>query len=209
MACSFLYFDLGNVLLSFCHDRMCRQMAEVAGLDTSVVKRALFDVDHARMLQLQFESGNISAQDYYDYFCRQTGSQPDRATLEHAGSDIFDVMEPSARLVQSLAAAGNRLAILSNVGAVHWEFVTDGRFPFLQSAFEFSVCSFEARSVKPEPAIYQSAIDRAGVPAEEIFFVDDREENVAGALAAGIDAVQFTDAEQLQIDLQRRNIVGA
>jgi len=41
MTCSFLYFDLGNVLLSFCHDRMCLQLAEVAGLDVEVVRQAI------------------------------------------------------------------------------------------------------------------------------------------------------------------------
>ncbi len=206
MTCSFLYFDLGNVLLSFCHERMCRQMAAVAGLDPAAVKHAMIEAEGSLDMQMRFERGAIDARCYYDFFCEQTGTRPDRTALEYAGSDIFEVIEPMARLVESLAAAGHRLGILSNVGSVHWQFVNDGRYPFLHSAFELTVLSYEVHSTKPDTAIYRHAIDRAGVPAEEIFFVDDRHENVAGATAAGIDAVQFTSSEQLAQELRLRGI---
>jgi HAD superfamily hydrolase (TIGR01509 family) len=68
------------------------------------------------------------------------------------------------------------------------------------------VLSFEAEAMKPDRRIYDAAIQRAGVPADRIFFVDDREENVAGARAAGIDAVQFVDCDTLIADLRKRNI---
>ena len=49
--------------------------------------------------------------------------------------------------------------------------------------------------MKPDRAIYDAAIERAGVAAHEVFFTDDRLENVEGARAVGIDAVQFVDCE--------------
>jgi putative hydrolase of the HAD superfamily len=207
MACSFFYFDLGNVLLSFCHDRMCLQLAEVAGLDAAVVRQALLEVDGAHARQMQFERGDITAEDYYEFFCQQTGTRPDRTALEQAGSDIFEPMEPSMSLVGALAEAGHRLGILSNVGPVHWNHVSSGHFPMIPESFEVLVLSYEVRSVKPEPDIYRQAISRAGVPAGEIFFVDDRKENVAGALKAGIDAVLFTSTAQLVDDLRSRGVV--
>ena len=56
--------------------------------------------------------------------------------------------------------------------------------------------------MKPDRAIYDAAIVRAGTSASEVFFVDDRAENVVGAQAAGLDAVQFIDAGQLAVDLR-------
>ena len=67
-----------------------------------------------------------------------------------------------------------------------------------------AVLSYEVRSLKPEPAIYDEAIRRAGVAADRIFFVDDRVENVEGARRAGMDAVVFTGVDQLQRELARR-----
>ena len=60
--------------------------------------------------------------------------------------------------------------------------------------------------MKPEPAIYEAAIKQAGVPASEIFFCDDRPDNVAGALVPGLVAVQFHTAKQLAEELYRRGM---
>ena len=61
--------------------------------------------------------------------------------------------------------------------------------------------------MKPDRAIYEIAAERAGASPSEVFFVDDRAENVVGAKAAGLDAVLFTDAEQLAADLRQRGVV--
>ena len=66
--------------------------------------------------------------------------------------------------------------------------------------------SFRIGAVKPEVAIFQAAAEMAGCRAEEIFFVDDLPGHVAGARAAGFDAVQFVGAERLAEELRRREI---
>ena len=116
-------------------------------------------------------------------------------------------------LVRRLAAAGNRLAILSNTNPVQWEYITDGRFPLLAmgqptSAFDWAILSYEVGAMKPDRAIYDAAIERAGVAADEVFFTDDRLENVEGARAAGIDAVQFVDCDGLVAQLRERGVAG-
>jgi FMN phosphatase YigB (HAD superfamily) len=206
MACSFLYFDIGNVLLSFCHDRMCVQLAEVAKLEAAEIRYALLEADGAFAIQMQFERGDITAEAYYEFFCLQTGTRPNRSALEQAGSDIFEPIESSINLVGALADAGYRMGLLSNIGSVHWNFVGSGRFQSIPAAFEELVLSYQVRSVKPEPGIYQQAVSRAGVPAEEIFFVDDREENVSAAKEAGVDAVLYTSPQQLIDHLHSRNV---
>jgi FMN phosphatase YigB (HAD superfamily) len=103
---------------------------------------------------------------------------------------------------------------MSNINPLHWQFVTDGRFNVLSaigrpgSPFGWAVVSYEAGSMKPDRGIYRVAVERAGVPTEQVFFVDDREENVAGALAAGIDAVLYEGTQKLADDLRDRGIAG-
>lgn len=208
-----LYFDLGNVLLAFSHDRMCRQMADVAGTSPERISEVVFGTDDSAV-QWQYEVGRITTDDYYEGICRQLGSRPDRSRLEHAACDIFEPIDATSNLVQALAATGQRLAILSNCNLLHWRFVTDGRFPLLRGAstagspFAWCVTSFEAGSMKPDRRIYDVAIERAGVPPESIFFVDDRPENVAAARAAGIDAVEYENPAKLVDDLRRRGVAG-
>ncbi len=63
----------------------------------------------------------------------------------------------------------------------------------------FSSCYMGLR--KPEPAMYRRAIDILGCPPQRILFIDDREENVAGAATAGIKAIKFTGAAALRSEL--------
>ena len=56
-------------------------------------------------------------------------------------------------------------------------------------------------------AIFETAIRVAGHSPDEIFFVDDRAENVEGARAAGLDAVtiiwiasKFTEEHRAAVD---------
>jgi glucose-1-phosphatase len=208
-----LYFDLGNVLVSFSHERMCEQMAEVAGVPLEVGRNAVFGGGDAHNAQIQYETGDIDSEGYFDYFCRATKTRPDRGELERAFCDIFVPIDETLRLAQRLTAAGHRLGILSNTNSLQWRWCTDGRYPLLARAgqagavFGSAVLSFEVHAMKPDRAIYEIAAERAGASPCEVFFVDDRVENVVGAKAAGIDAVLFTDAEQLAADLRQRGVV--
>ena len=202
MAVKFIYFDLGNVLLFFDHRRAAEQMGRVAGISTDAVWRALAKDNTI----CRVESGEMTDREFYERFCDATGTRPDFAELQRAGSDIFWLNWQIVPLVAQLDAAGYPLGILSNTSQSHWEFICGGQYGLLPGAFRTAVLSYEARSSKPDPGIYQAAIARAGVAPGEIFFMDDREENVAGARAAGLDAVLFTSVRQLAADLRARGV---
>lgn len=205
---AFFYFDLGNVLLSFSHERMCQQMAEVAGVSAELVRHALFEAKGSvRSVQWRFERGDLNVLAVYDHFCETLGVEPNREELFAAGRDIFEVIEESVAIIEQLAASGRRLGIMSNTNTLDWEFVTSGRYPFLNNSFEQYVLSFKVRSMKPEPAIYEHAARQAGVEPREVFFTDDRQENVDGALAVGLDATLFVDAAKLRADLEARGVL--
>lgn len=206
MATNFLYFDLGNVLLTFSNEQACRQMAELAGVEFEQVAKLVLGPNERDSLLWKFEHGVIGEDAFFAQLVDGLGAAPDRSQMERAASDMFAPIAASFQLVEQLRSTGHRLGILSNTNPVHWRFLTDGRWPLLNSAFDEHVTSFHAQSMKPDQRIYDHAIAKAGVPADEIFFVDDRVENVAGAVAAGIDAVQYVDHQKLVDDLRARGI---
>jgi HAD superfamily hydrolase (TIGR01509 family) len=203
----FIYFDLGNVLLSFSHERMCRQMAEAAGWDAEFVRRTLFEAENGPSLQWRFERGELDSQAVYERLCAAAATRAAMHQMFAAGCDMFAEITDSVAIVRRLHAAGERLGILSNTNPIDWAFVRSGPFPFLNECFEHAVLSFEVRAMKPERGIYEAAVARAGVAAERIFFTDDREENVAGALEAGFDAVLFTTPDKLEAELIGRGVL--
>ncbi|MCI0359920.1 MAG: HAD family phosphatase [Planctomycetaceae bacterium] len=202
----FLYFDMGNVLLFFSHERMAAQMAAVVGITPERAWQILFEGD----LGTRHEEGRITEDQFYDEFCRLAGvaNLPivDREALEQAANDIFWLHVPMVALTGRLDAAGYRLGVLSNTNRAHWRFVS-GRFAYLTSQFSVYAMSFNSQAMKPARKIYLDAARLAGVPPEEIFYTDDRPENVAGAKEAGFDAVQFTTPAALARELLKRGIV--
>ncbi|MCB9921116.1 MAG: HAD family phosphatase [Planctomycetaceae bacterium] len=200
----FIYFDLGNVLVHFDHHRGARQMAAVAG----VSKRLVWEVVFESELELEYERGTISTREFYEVFCDRTGTLPEYEALLFAASDIFELNGSIVPLLSELRERGNRLGILSNTNESHWNFITDGRFPIIQEYFELYALSYEMRVTKPDIECYQRAAAFAGVDPEDIFFTDDRADNVAGALTAKFDAVQYTGVDALRSEMQLRRIVN-
>jgi 2-haloacid dehalogenase len=103
------------------------------------------------------------------------------------------------QVIRDLKAAGVRLFALSNWSAETFPQVID-RFEAF-ALFEQIVVSGQHGCAKPDARFYAIALERFGLPPESLVFIDDNERNVAGAEAAGIRGLPFTNAGQLRRDL--------
>ncbi|MBN2217188.1 MAG: HAD family phosphatase [Pirellulales bacterium] len=201
MTPKFLYFDLGRVLLNFSVERMTCQMGLAAGVPADTVHQAVFGGD----LHWRYEAGRLTSAQFHEEFCLATGTRPDRAALEEAANDIFEINLPMLPLVAGLRAARHPMGLLSNICESHWAYC-HGRYRFLRDLFDVTALSYEIREAKPDRAIFEAAAQLAGHDPNEIFFVDDVAGHVEGAKAAGFDAVVFQSAPQVAAELRRRNI---
>lgn len=197
----FFYFDMGNVLLSFDYDVGARNMANICGASAEACRDAAFG---SEMLQ-DFETGRMTLDEFHRHFSQQTGTQSGKETLLQARCDMFSLIAPTARIVTQLKGVRQRVGLLSNTSADHIAWCRE-RFGVLRELIDEYVISCEVGAMKPDAKIYEIAIERAGVPADRIFFVDDRQENVEGAIAAGMDAVLFSAADQLLAELRSRGV---
>jgi putative hydrolase of the HAD superfamily len=57
--------------------------------------------------------------------------------------------------------------------------------------FDDTFYSFELRVAKPDPAYFRAILDRLGLPAGEVLFVDDNATNVESARSVGLRAEQW------------------
>lgn len=76
----------------------------------------------------------------------------------------------------------------------------------LHDATDVVVNSARLGLAKPDADAYLAMAEQVGLPPGQLLFVDDRPENVRGAIAAGVPAVRFTGAPRLRAVLVR---VGA
>lgn len=194
----FVYFDLGNVILNFSHQRMMEQVAAVANVSTEIVQSQMFD----NGLENRYETGELNSSEFHAEFCRLSESQCDQDDFLEACGDIFWLNEATMPVISQLAQLKIGLGILSNTCEAHWRCAAR-RFPMIVDMFPVCVKSYAVKNMKPAAEIYEAAVSAAGVSAKEIFFVDDKAENVNAAQQAGIQAFLFTDANQLLKDLTR------
>jgi putative hydrolase of the HAD superfamily len=113
-------------------------------------------------------------------------------------------LQPGAvTLIEDLAAAGYRLALLSNAPAEVADVVAA-----LPVAAHFEHCTFSChlRAVKPEPEIYRAVLTVLHASPGEVIFLDDRPENVASAEALGIRSVRFTGPGEARASLARYGV---
>jgi FMN phosphatase YigB (HAD superfamily) len=202
MPVTFVYFDLGNVLLKFDNQRACRQMAERMEIPIESLCALFQEKDYPRRLEL----GTVTVEEVYADLCRAFGNRCSLHDVKYAGCDMFQVNQAMVPLVTRLVVAGVRVGILSNTSSAHWEFITDGRFRFINDLFEQYALSFQIGAMKPAAGIYTAAARLAGCDPASIFFMDDHAENVQGASDAGWQAVPFQSPHQLAEEMRQSGL---
>jgi putative hydrolase of the HAD superfamily len=109
-------------------------------------------------------------------------------------------------LLEELAAADTRLALLSNAPAEVARWIDDQPWAAL---FRHRFFSTDLRRAKPDPRIFREVCERLGARPGDLVFVDDRQENIDTAQALGIESVLFTDVPRLRSELDRVRAVRA
>lgn len=130
-----------------------------------------------------------------------------RAYREHFGASLRGEVPGTGDVVRGLHRGGVRLWGLTNWSHELWPHAP-ARFEVL-SLLEDVVVSGTEGVAKPDPRIYAVLRERVGTPLDRLVFVDDRADNVAAGVEAGLDGVVFTDAARLREDLRARGLLGA
>jgi 2-haloacid dehalogenase len=186
-------FDVGNVLYGWDPDAfLVRQIA-----DDEARLRFIDDVD----LYAWHETLD-GGRPYAEAAAELEEKFPQYAALIAAWSDRFGetISGPvpgTHEVVAELDDRGVPLFAITNFSADFWPPFHEREKAFF-SRFRDIVVSGEVKLLKPDPAIYWLALDRFRLRPSDALFVDDREINVDGALAVGMQAHLFTDAADLR-----------
>jgi len=197
-----ILFDVGGVLLTngWDHGERARVVSHF-GLDV-----AEFEARHPAPYDA-WERGATTIKDYLDatvFYHPRTFTQDDfyQAMLSQS-----KVLEDTALGILARISTSDKFL----VGALNNESRETNEFRFdkfgLRNLFRVTLSSCYLGLRKPAPPIYNRALDILGRPAERILFIDDRAENVAGAVSVGIKAVQFTGAEALERELVNLGVI--
>ena len=127
-----------------------------------------------------------------------------RAFRKHWHEMVPHAYDDSVAIMEKLIAEGHDVTLLTNFASDTFRRAQE-MFPFLRNPRV--TVSGDVKLIKPDVAIYQTHAEAFDLDPAATLFIDDAAVNVAGAKAAGWNAVLFNGAEQLRADLAGFGIV--
>ena len=187
-----IVFDLGNVILDLDNERYGKGWPD----DIGASDRDFGTWIAGERLWYRYDTGRIGTDDFVAALT---------ARLDLSAREVVDfynsILLPgiNTQRFDTLRALRGRYPryVLSNTSPLHieWvrEYVRREGYGTWEDYFEEIVYSYDAdaRSVKPEPGIYEALERKSAVAPEALLFVDDREENVLAARRRGWQAVHL------------------
>ena len=182
-----------------------------------------------------FDCFGVLAEDGWSPFKRKFLSDPDKARLVAVigkkvdeGTASFDEMihetahiagvdeasvrvaverkvpnEPLFELISSQLVGNYKIGLLSNASYNVTKFLFSG---VQMDVFDATALSYEVGLTKPDPEMYRAITERLGVSIEECLLVDDQARHCAGAIDAGMQAVEYKTVDNLRTDLARLGV---
>lgn len=180
-----IVLDMGNVLLDYNPDvslnRFCPD--EEA---KKIIRKELFEGPEWAM----GDRGEIADGDRYERVKPRVPEKYRKALQDCAL--YWDIcMTPVAgakSFCEYVRSKGRRIYVLSNASDKFYEYFPN--FAPLEY-FDGILVSADEGVTKPDRRIYEIFLARFGLKPEECLFIDDREDNVEGAKAAGMQACVF------------------
>ncbi len=191
-----IVFDIGNVLIEYRWRDMLRDYGMAEERIEHFAKNVFMDP-----LWEEFDLGNMPFEHIISaYIKKYPDWEKDIDWFLHHTELMHVIRHNVGGLLRKLKEAGYNLYLLSNYNRVLLENHTKGAE--FKAHVDGGVISYEVHVIKPDPAIYQHLFKKYNLKPEECLFFDDRQVNVDGAKACGMDAVLISSEKQLIGELQ-------
>jgi len=192
-----ILFDLGNVILPFNHYQIAEKLLPFAQRkefqDPQKIFSYLFDWKTGAINL--FDEGKQSPQEFFQSLRESLQLSISFEAFVPIWTQIFIEDQGVSKIIRSLKGKW-RLGLLSNTDPLHFEYIVS-TFPIV-SELEKWILSYQVGYKKPDPRIFQKAIEWAGVEPDRILFIDDTQSHVEAAVSLGIQGIPFVSAQQLR-----------
>jgi epoxide hydrolase-like predicted phosphatase len=195
MAIRAVIWDVGGVLVRTEDQRSRDRLAERFGLSRSELEELVFGHEAGKRAQ----RGEVSYKAHWEILGKELRLSP--GNIEEfqrafwAGDKLDHELINYIRSLRGRYKTGllsNAFSDLRHMVEAVWK---------IGDAFDVLVISAEVGVVKPDPQIYQIALEKLGVDAQEAVFIDDFDRNVAAARELNLHGIHFRNPVQVRADL--------
>ena len=128
-----------------------------------------------------------------------------RAYDEYWEESLSGVIPGSIEILKQLKEMKYPLYGLSNWSGETFQ-RAQHKYDFL-NLFDDMVISGDVKMIKPDPAIFELALQKFGKNADECIYIDNSLPNIQQAQKMGFTTIHFESAEQLTSKLQELNVL--
>ena len=197
-----IVFDMGGVLIDLDYDR-CVAAYKALGFEEIC---DYLDPCHQKGIYGDMESGKASEDEFYDFFLSKCHTGTTRADIDACMKSFYDgPSEKTGSLLRGLKQKGYGIYMLSNNNPIMMR-ICDSDFKKvgigISDFFDQAFISSSMKMMKPDSAIFNEAIRRIGLKAEELLFIDDSPVNVEAARKSGMNAILYTCGEDLEMTIE-------
>jgi HAD superfamily hydrolase (TIGR01509 family) len=191
-----IYFDLGGVILRTGDKSSRGNLAAEFGMTYDEMDRFVFGSKSAALASL----GKMTEVEHWlDVTRRLERPEMEMPHIRAAffGGDVVD--QDIVNLLRTLRKT-HKTGLISNA----WDDLREWLIrQNLDDIFDYITISAEVGYAKPDARIYQFALDKLGVNADEAIFVDDVDKNIQASNALGMRGVLFRTTEQTLADVKQ------
>ena len=183
-------FDLGKVLVDFDYSIAAKK---VAARSSRPIERLDAFLSGSPLLN-QFESGLLTQRQFFSEVCNVTGFAGSADEFADYFADIFAPMPDMIQLHAGLRKKKIPTYIFSNTNEIAVGHIRRN-FPFFEG-FDGYILSYEIGAMKPHAKIYEALERMSRRRGADIFYIDDRAENVEAGAARGWQIVLHETPEK-------------
>ncbi len=190
MSIKAIIWDLGGVILRTEEGEHREELASQYKTTRDQLEYEVF----ASPPGVQAQIGEIHPDQLWEYIGNRFELSPDEIDdfqeRYWAGDQVDEALVETVRHLQGKY----KTALLSNAWLDLREYLEN--VWKIADAFDVMIISGEVGMVKPDPRIYQIALNELDIEAHEAVFIDDFAHNIEGAHGVGMNGIHFQSAEQ-------------
>jgi len=190
-----IIFDVGGVLMT---DVPLKKIAQDLSARFSMPEDELHSYLYPNEHWTHLTLGEISEDEYWDYFLKTSKVKVDRKELKDRVRRELRPIGENVKIVPLLKSQ-YKLAILSNHSKEWSEFMRK-EFDFFDS-FDQIIFSCDVGLRKPDSRIYKLALTKLNSEPEECVFIDDKKRNTDGAEKVGMKTILLENVSKLREEL--------
>lgn len=195
-----IIFDLGGVVFENGSQKAIKHLKNKYSFSDSFLEKMFYGKE-----ALDFRAGELKPAQFWQFIDSVLPSESglSAANVRDIWYNFYIPPKGMFDLIRRLKQ-NYKLGIISGNIKERVEFL-DQKYDFRRH-FDFEVYSFDVGANKPNPILYEKALDKANMDASNCLYIDNCPEHLEPAKRLGMQIILFKNTRQLLKELRRKGI---